>query len=120
MDVGVMSKPTFGKDQIVSATTVSKKFSEVRRRAKDMPQFVSDHNEIDTVILNYQMYEQMYAELEYLREQQFYATAEERIRKGDADPARRGVSLKDAMGEAAYHEYQSIDADAISDEELFE
>ena len=120
MDVGVMSKPTFGRDQIVSATTVSKRFSEVRRRAKEMPQFVSDRNEIDTVILDYQTYERMYAELEYLRDQQFYAMAADRIRKGDSDPARRGVSLEEGMGEAAYREYQNMDADAISDEELFE
>lgn len=59
MDVGMMNKPTFGKDQIVSATTVNKEFSEVRKRTKSMPQFVSDHNEIDTVILDYQTYEKM-------------------------------------------------------------
>lgn len=55
----MMNKPAFGKDQIVSATTVSKKFSEVRKRTKSMPQFVSDYNEIDTVILDYQTYEKM-------------------------------------------------------------
>lgn len=55
----MMNKPTFGKDQIVSATTVNKKSSEVRKRTKSMPQFVSDHNEIDTVILDYQTYEKM-------------------------------------------------------------
>ena len=120
MDVRTMSKPVFGRDQIVSATTVSKKFPEIRKRAKRMPQFVSDHNEIDTVILDYQAYEDMYSELNQLREQQFYATAAERIRKGDADPARRGVSLEEAMGKADYREYQAIDADAVPDEELFE
>lgn len=120
MDVGVMNKPTFGRDQIVSATTVSKKFSEVRKRAKSMPQFVSDHNEIDTVILDYQTYEEMYAELAYLRERQFYAMAADRIRQGDADPARSSVSLKDAMGNEAYAEYRAIDPDSVPDEELFE
>ena len=120
MDVGVMSKPTFGKDQIVSATTVAKKFSEVRKRAKTMPQFVSDHNEIDTVILDYRAYEEMYAELARLREQQFYATAAERIRKGDADPKRRRVGLEEAMGDSAFREYQNVDPDSISDEDLFE
>lgn len=120
MDVGAMSKPTFGKDQIVSATTVSKKFSEIRKRAKNMPQFVSDRNEIDTVILDYQTYESMYAELEFLREQQFYALAAERIAKGDANPNRRSISLKDVMGDEDFAEYSNIDPDAMPDEELFE
>lgn len=111
-----MNKPTFGKDQIVSATTVNKKFSEVRKRTKSMPQFVSDHNEIDTVILDYQTYEKMQAELAYLRERQFYATAAERIRQGD----RSGVILKDAMGNEAYAEYRAIDPDSVPDEELFD
>lgn len=120
MDVKTMTKPTFGKDQIVSATTVSKRFSEIRKRAKAMPQFVSDRNEIDTVILDYQTYESMYAELAYLREQQFYAIAAERIGKGDTDPNRHGITLKEAMGESAFAEYQNTKPDSISDEDLFE
>ncbi len=60
MSVTPANKPSFGRDQIASATTVSKKFSEVRKRAKSTPLFVSDRNEIDTVILDYQTYEVKY------------------------------------------------------------
>ena len=120
MDVIAVSKPSFSRDQIVSATTVSKKFSEVRRRAKEAPLFVSDRNEIDTVILDYRAYEQMYMELELLREQQFHASAARRIAEGDADPNRRSFSLEEAMGAQDYSDYLSMDADAVADEELFE
>ncbi|MBQ9955471.1 MAG: hypothetical protein IJO87_08610 [Eggerthellaceae bacterium] len=99
---------------------MSKKFSEIRKRAKSTPLFVSDRNEIDTVILDYQAYEDMYMELEYLREQRFYEAVAERIAKGDADPARKSIGLDEAMGAEALAEYLSIDPDAISDEELFE
>ena len=120
MNTITASKPCFSRDQIVSATTVSKKFSEIRKRAKSTPLFVSDRNEIDTVILDYQAYEDMYMELEYLREQRFYEAVAERIAKGDADPARKSIGLDEAMGAEALAEYLSIDPDAISDEELFE
>lgn len=120
MDVNVMNKPVFGRDQIVSATTVSKKFAEVRKRAKLMPLFIADRNEIDSVIMDYQAYEDMYMELEALREQQFYAAAAQRVFQGDADPNRRGISLADAMSSEEYRDYQAADADLITDEDLFE
>lgn len=113
-------KPTFGKDQIVSATFVCKKFSEIRKRAKDAPLFISDRNEIDTVILDYQTYENMYAELEYLRERQFYVRAAKRLAEGDVDPRREPIDLEDALGKKGFAEYSSIDPEAISDEDLFE
>ena len=91
MDVRAVSKPDFGEEQI----------------------------QAETVTPNYRACEKTGDESERLSEQQFYAAAAERIRKGDADPARCGVSLKDALGDATYREYQRIDANAVSDEELF-
>ena len=63
-----MSKPVFSRHQIISATQAAKNFGEVRRRAKVEPQFISDRNEIDTVVLDYQTYEDMYDELTNRRE----------------------------------------------------
>lgn len=120
MDVRTMQKPTFGRDQIVSATMASKKFSEVRKRAKRSPQFISDHNQIDTVLLDYQTYEDMYAELAYLREKNFYEVAAKRIEEGDRDLSRKRVDLKDVMEKEDYACYQDVDPDVIADEDLFE
>jgi len=46
----VLEKPVFTKDQVVSATEASKSLSAIRKRAKRAPQFIADHNDIDTVI----------------------------------------------------------------------
>ena len=120
MSVKEMEKPTFGREQIVPATTAGKRFAEVRRKAKSNPQFISDHNEIDTVVLNYGAYEKMYMELNYLRELQFYAIAASRIEEGDQNPNRYGKSLREVMGEEEYKEFQQLDPSAIPDEDLFE
>lgn len=56
----VLEKPVFTKDQVVSATEASKSLSAVRKRAKRAPQFIADHNDIDTVIIDYAAYEEMY------------------------------------------------------------
>lgn len=62
----------------------------------------------------------MSTEQKCLHERQFHAAAADRIRKGDANPSRRGINLKDIMGEDIYREYQDIDANAVSDDDLFE
>ena len=49
----VLEKPVFTKDQVVSATEASKSLSAIRKRAKRAPQFIADHNDIDTVIIDY-------------------------------------------------------------------
>lgn len=85
-----------------------------------MPLFIADRNQIDSAIMDYQAYEDMYMELETLREQQFYAAAAKRVLQGDADPSRRGISLADAMDSEEYRDYQDADADSIADEDLFE
>lgn len=120
MSVISMEKPTFTREQIVPASAASKKFGEIRRRAKAEPQFISDHNEIDTVILDYRSYETMYMELQHLREQAFYSKVAARIQEGDRDRSRTSVALKDSMGESAYEAFERIDPDLISDEELFD
>ena len=53
-------------------------------------------------------------------ERHFHALAAERIRKGDANPRRQTVSLRDAMGEKGYAAYKEIDPDEIPDRDLFE
>ncbi len=120
MGASAAAKPLFNRDQIVSATTVSKKFSEVRKRAKVTPIFVSDRNEIDTVIMDYVAYENMYIELETLREQNLYAQAAARIKEGDTDQKRKGIKLEDGLSARDFANYSSTQADSVSDEDLFE
>ncbi len=120
MSANAAAKPVFSRDQIVSATTVSKKFSEVRKRAKVTPIFVSDRNEIDTVIMDYVTYENMYVELAALREENLYAKAEKRIQEADANSNDESIALEDALSASELAQYGQTLADSASDEELFE
>ena len=113
-------KLLFSRDQIVTATQASKNFGEVRERALGEPIFVSGRNGIDTVIIDYQTFEDMSIELANLREQHFYSVAAQRVLEGDATPDRERIALKDAMGVESFGEFQTINPEAISDEDLFE
>jgi PHD/YefM family antitoxin component YafN of YafNO toxin-antitoxin module len=108
----------FSRDQIITSSQASKNFGEIRRRARKAPLYVADRNNIDTVIVDYETFEEMAVELERLREQQFYASLSQRLREGDADSARKSILLADAMGDAAYAECLRLDPEAVSDEDL--
>lgn len=116
----VFEKPRFSVDQMTSATDAAKRFAEVRKRAKKEPQYITDHNVVDSVILSYEDYEALYAELAAHREQQLLSIAAQRISQGDADPHRTRVSLHDAMTEEEYADFLACNADSIPDEDLFE
>ena len=112
----VLEKPVFTKDQVVSATEASKSLSAVRKRAKHAPQFIADHNDIDTVIVDYAAYEEMYGALQYLRELEIDRIAADRLHDGPHDP----VPFEKALTADELVEFESIDPDSISDEDLFE
>ncbi|WP_165170821.1 MULTISPECIES: type II toxin-antitoxin system Phd/YefM family antitoxin [unclassified Adlercreutzia] len=120
MTPAVLEKPRFNVDQLTSATEAAKRFSEVRKRAKKEPQFITDRNAVDSVIMSYEEFEAMYCELAGYRERELLAVAAARIAEGDVDAGRERVSLEDAMGEDGYAAYLACDADSVSDEDLFE
>jgi len=79
-----MDKPTFSKEQIISSTDVAKKFGEARRKAKSNPIFITEKGNVDTVLLNYDYFEQMYSrlvELEKKAEEQILLDRIERLEK---------------------------------------
>lgn len=118
MGMNVMEKPQFNVDQVISASNAAKRFAEVRRNAKTSPQFISQNNSIDSVVQSYEDYEKMYMELETLRELFFDLNLSDRIEQADLKPELR-FTIKDVMGEEGYTEFQKIDPNSISDEELF-
>lgn len=62
-------KLVFGRDQVLTSTQAKKNFGEARRHARMEPLFVSDCNDgIDTVIVDFDEFEAMAAELQALRE----------------------------------------------------
>lgn len=120
MAPAVLEKPTFTRDQIVSATVASKEFSALRKRARTSPQYISGRNGIDSVLLDYETYERMYGELQYFRKLEFERIAAERVAVADADPGHRPIPFREAIGEDAFEAFEAVDANAVSDEELFE
>lgn len=119
MGVDSMQKPRFNKDQMVSSTQASKRFSEVRKKAKSEPIFILDHNEVDSIILSYDEFEQMHDELITLRETvQDYQTAE-RLREAEANNDQ-SISLIEGLSEERYNRIQNMNRKTVLDEDLFE
>lgn len=105
----------FRDDQIVLASSADKCFGEIRKKAKENPQFILDNDKIDSVLMSYEQYEQLNLELEKLRETLWYTKIANRIKN---DSGKR-YSAKDFMSKEEYEMFINGDP-KISDEELFE
>ena len=80
-------KPTFTADQLVSSSVASKKFGELRKKAKQLPQFITENGAVDTVLVGYGYYEQLFERLSQLEEQEEIRILNERVDRMDKDPA---------------------------------
>ncbi|MHB8984044.1 MAG: type II toxin-antitoxin system Phd/YefM family antitoxin [Carboxydocellales bacterium] len=82
-----MAKPTFTREQVISASHASKHFGDLRKRAKDLPQFISDNGDIDTVVLAYEYYEKLYLRLTELEALEEARVLSERVESLDQNPS---------------------------------
>lgn len=89
-----MQKPTFNADQIIPASKASKTFGKVRKDAKVLPQAIMDNGKIDSVILDYKYYEELYLRIQELEEKEESRILEERINRLEKDP-QSAISWKD-------------------------
>ena len=89
-----MDKPSFNTDQLTTASDAAKSFGTLRKRAKQLPQFITDNGKVDTVVLEYAYFEEMYARLKELEELQEDRILTERITRLDNDPSS-SISWKD-------------------------
>lgn len=79
-----MEKPTFNVDQLITSTEASKKFGELRKRAQNNPQYITDNGNVDTVLIGYALYEELYNRLmvlEKLEEEHYLVNRVEEIEK---------------------------------------
>lgn len=84
MSVNTMEKLTFTKEQLITASMASKQFGELRKKAKMHPMFITDNGDVDTVIVGYEYFEQMFRrlkELEQLEEEKILAERIDRLEK---------------------------------------
>lgn len=119
MGIYTPEKPRFSDEQIIAAGVASKTFGKVRAAAKKSPQYILANNKLDSVVLDYAYYLQMYQELETYRELFYLAEINRRVEYSDAHP-EEALSLREAVGDTNYAQIMSIDPDEIADEELFE
>mgnify|MGYP007008944170 CR=1 FL=1 len=61
-----MDKPTFTADQLVPASIAAKSFGSLRKKAKKVPQFITENGVVGEVLLDYQFYEEIYGRLRKL------------------------------------------------------
>jgi len=67
-----MEKPTITNDQLIKSSEASKNFGSLRKKSKLNPMFITENGSIDSVLVDYRYYEQMYqrlAELEAKEEE---------------------------------------------------
>lgn len=67
----------FGRDQLVNTATISRQFSKVKLLAKVKPLFITDNGNVDSVLLSYEAYEEMYNRIQSLEQEILDYRAEE-------------------------------------------
>lgn len=95
MGVAIMdTKPNITKDQIVKSSIISKKLGHYKAKAKENPVYISDNGSIDTVLLSYDYYENMYKRLAELESKEEEKILSQRIDNLNSNPST-AVSWKD-------------------------
>lgn len=74
-----MDKPVFTKEQMVSSTEVTRKFSETRKKAKKFGLLgIMDRGGLSSVLMDYDQYEQMFLRIQELEEKMLEMTVLQR------------------------------------------
>ena len=89
-----MTKPVITKEQMVQSSVAAKQFGSLRKKAKRLPQFVTENETIDTVVLGYNYYEEIYERLMELEIKEETGILEQRIERLDKNP-KEAVSWRD-------------------------
>jgi hypothetical protein len=82
-----MRKPTFTIDQLTTSSDAAKKFGDLRKKAKELPQFITDNGTVDSVLIGYELFEQIYDRLTRLEDEEEREILLQRIDRIDRNPA---------------------------------
>lgn len=82
-----MAKPTFTVDQLITSSDAAKKFGDLRKKAKNIPQYITDNGAVDSVLIGYELFEQIYDRLTRLEDEEESRILLQRIERIDRDPA---------------------------------
>lgn len=81
-----MAKPTFNVDQLITSTEASKRFGEIRKKAQQEPQYITDNGNVDTVMIGYDLFEKLYDRLSQLEQLEEERTLLQRIERLEQNP----------------------------------
>lgn len=84
----IMEKPKFDRDQLIKASDVPRQFAAIRKQAKEKPLVVTENGEFDTVILDYQYFENLYSRLMELEEQNEFMILTKRLEDIEKNPEK--------------------------------
>lgn len=82
----VAMKPVITKDQMVQSSVAARQFGNLRKKAKQSPQFITENGTIDTVVLDYDYYEEIYERLMELEAKEEAGILELRIERLEKNP----------------------------------
>ncbi|TMV49516.1 type II toxin-antitoxin system Phd/YefM family antitoxin [Paenibacillus mesophilus] len=83
-----MAKPTFHVDQLITSTDASKRFGELRKKAQREPQYITDNGNVETVLIGYPLFEELYERLSQLEQQEEERILLQRIERLDGNPEK--------------------------------
>ncbi len=112
-------KPSITSNQITPISNAAKNFSDLRKAAKEKPQYLFVHGQMDSVVLGYREYETLYRKLECYRDLFWKLEIADRVSELQVAPEKL-VSLEEAVGEQSYARILAMDPDEIADNELFD
>lgn len=81
-----MEKPSFTRDQLIPSSVASKNFGKVRLLAKARPQYITDNGIVDTVVIGYDQFEQLYERLQELEGREEARVLETRLERLEKHP----------------------------------
>ncbi|RED65436.1 type II toxin-antitoxin system prevent-host-death family antitoxin [Cohnella phaseoli] len=85
--VKTITKPTLTVDQLITSSEAAKKFGDLRKKAKELPQFITDNGTVDSVLISYELFEQMYERLTQLEDEEEHRLLLQRIERNEQNPA---------------------------------
>ena len=81
-----MTKPVITKEQMVQSSIAAKHFGSLRKRAKLLPQFITENGTVDSVVLDYNYFEGMYERLMELEAKEEAGILEQRVERLEMNP----------------------------------
>jgi len=82
----MMTRPTFTVEQLTTSSDAAQKFGDLRKKAKELPQYITENGTVDSVLIGYELFEQIYDRLTRLEDEEENRILLQRIERIDRNP----------------------------------